>query len=96
MEVLENGTDVQMTLLESAEIYGDADEEPRYTDTLVICQHEEDIYHARMKARGLKSNITPIQDMIDIIRIPKEAYSQSPTNARGCFKDGQSSRSTNR
>ena len=76
------GLGVQMTLLDSTEIYGDVDEESRYTGTLVICQHEEHIYHARMKARGLKSNTIPIQDMIDIIRIPKEVYSQSPTNAR--------------
>ena len=74
MEKAASKVNVDLMILQSAEYFEEVNGEYRCNGTLIVCQHEDHIFHARVKARGLRSGIISYDELIDVIRIPKEAH----------------------
>lgn len=66
--------DAQLKVLKSAEYFEEVDGRYQCIGTLVVCRHSEHIYHAHTKMRGFNSSTIVAQNLIDIIKIPKDAY----------------------
>ena len=84
-----NTINANMKVLQSAEYFEKMNDEYRCKGTLIVCQHEKDIFHGRVEARAMnanmiihgrvearamKANMVSYHDLIDIIKIPSEAY----------------------